>query len=304
MQRALGAYCAATAVELVLPWLAGTGPGWSLLVAQTPAFAWYVLRTAPTHAVPPWFRWLALAPAAGGLFAGLRAWQLPWAARPGVLEVVFAVGVFGLAAWAWRRSRPVRPAPVSHPLVLRFPLRGGTFAFTEAGGPAVNRYADESLIPGGDRSRRYAADIVQLGDGPQWRGRRALGLSPTANNRYAVFGHPVHSPVDGVVLAVLDGLPDHPPRYLSAAHPDGNHVVIDTGRGQVVLAWLRRDSIRVQRGKHVTAGQLVGAVGNSGAGTEPGLHLRAETGVGLGLPFRFAELKGVPLRGRRLTVPE
>ena len=64
----------------------------------------------------------------------------------------------------------------------------------------------------------------------QWRGRRALGLSPTANNRYAVDGHPVHSPVDGVVLAVLDGLPDHPPRVGSAAHPDGNHVVIDTGR--------------------------------------------------------------------------
>ncbi len=79
----------------------------------------------------------------------------------------------------------------------------------------------------------------------------------------------------------------------------------------MVLSWLRQDSIRVRRGQHLTAGTLIAAVGNSGAGTEPALHLRAETrstnptpGAGAGMPFRLTELRGELLRGRRFTVPD
>jgi hypothetical protein len=308
-------YLAAAGATAVLPYLTGTATGWLLLVATAPALAWYALRTGPTHALPPWFRALPLAAVVLAALAGLRALPafgpgLPWT-MPGIPEMTLCAAGLALAGWTWRRSRPLRPSPSAHPLVLSSPLRGGCFALTEAGGPAVNRYAQESLTPGASRHRRYAVDLVQLGDGPQWRGRRALGLAPAGNERYAVFGHPVLSPCDGVVVAAVDGLPDHPPYAPAVQHPDGNHVAIDTGRALVVLSWLRQDSIRVQRGQHLTAGTPVAAVGDSGDGGEPALHLRAETrssqptpGSGLGLPFRLTGLRGTPLRGRRLRLPD
>jgi hypothetical protein len=113
------------------------------------------------------------------------------------------------------------------------------------------------------------------------------------------------------VVTAVDGLPDHPPQVLAVDHPEGNHVAIDTGRALVVLSWLRQDSIRVRRGQHLSAGTVVAAVGNSGDGAEPSLHLRAETrtshptpGSGAGLPFRLTELRGLPLRGRRFRIPD
>ncbi|MFC1410613.1 peptidoglycan DD-metalloendopeptidase family protein [Streptacidiphilus sp. N1-12] len=308
-------YLAAAVATAVIPYLTATATGWLLLVATAPALAWYALRTGPTHALPPWFRALPLAAVALAVLAGLRALPafgpgLPWT-MPGIPELLLFAAGTGLAGWTWRRTRPIQPSPSAHPLVLASPLRGGCFSFTEAGGPAVNRYAQDSLTPGASRHRRYAMDLVQLGDGPQWRGRRALGLAPAGNQRYAIFGHPVLSPCDGVVVAAVDGLPDHDPYAPAVDHPEGNHVAIDTGRALVVLSWLRQDSVRVRRGQHLTVGTPVGAVGDSGDGSEPALHLRAETrtsqptpGSGLGLPFRLSGLRGTPLRGRRLRLPD
>ena len=308
-------YLAAAVATAVVPYLTATATGWLLLIATAPALAWFALRTGPTHALPPWFRALPLAAVALAALAGLRALPafgpgLPWT-MPGIPELTLFAAGLGLAGWTWRRTRPIQPSPSAHPLTLASPLRGGCFTFTEAGGPAVNRYAQDSLAPGASRHRRYAMDLVQLGDGPQWRGRRALGLAPAGNERYAVFGHPVLSPCDGVVVAAVDGLPDHAPFAPAGDHPEGNHVAIDTGRALVVLSWLRQDSIRVRRGQHLTVGAPVAAVGSSGDGSEPALHLRAETrtsqptpGTGTGLPFRIGGLRGFPLRGRRLRVPD
>jgi hypothetical protein len=305
LQRIALAYATATAAELTFPWLTGSATGWLLILAQTPAFAWYVLRTAPTWALPPWFRSLPLAPVVVAVlaFGHVLGARLGWG-LPGLPELGLFVGVVGLAAWTWQRSRPVPGAPTAHPLQLRSPLRGGTFVCTEAGGPAVNRHAEASLSPGGDRSARYTVDLVQLGEGPQWRGRRALGLAPATNERYAVYGHPVVSPVDGVVLAAVDGLPDRPPLASAIDHPDGNHVRIGTDRGVVVLSGLREDSVQVRRGQHVAAGTPLGSVGHSAAGPEPTLRMRAETSVGLGLPFRFTETRGDLHRGKRVVVGE
>jgi hypothetical protein len=305
LQRIVLAYAAATAAELTFPWLTGTATGWLLILAQAPAFAWYVLRTAPTWALPPWFRSLPLAPVVVAVlaFGHVLGAGLGWG-LPGLPELGLFLGVVGLAGWTWQRSRPVPGAPTAHPLPLRSPLRGGTFVCTEAGGPAVNRHAEASLSPGGDRGARYAVDLVQLGEGPQWRGRRALGLAPATNQRYAIYGHPVVSPVDGVVLAAVDGLPDHPPLVSALDHPDGNHVRIGTDRGIVVLSGLREDSLQVRLGQHVTAGTPLGCVGHSAAGPEPALRMRAETSVGLGLPFRFTEARGGLYRGKRLAVGE
>jgi murein DD-endopeptidase MepM/ murein hydrolase activator NlpD len=74
----------------------------------------------------------------------------------------------------------------------------------------------------------------------------------------AAVGTPLFSPVDGVVLAVESGSAG---RILRIEDADG---------GRVSLVHL--DRIDVARGERVSAGQLVGATGNSG-GVAPHLHL-------------------------------
>jgi murein DD-endopeptidase MepM/ murein hydrolase activator NlpD len=96
--------------------------------------------------------------------------------------------------------------------------------------------------------------------------------------------------VDGVVAAAHDGVADRTrvravPDMIAAAFRGGwpfgemasvagNHVVVRCEAGDVLLAHLRRGSVRVRAGARVTAGQVVGEVGNSGNSVAPHLHLQ------------------------------
>lgn len=73
----------------------------------------------------------------------------------------------------------------------------------------------------------------------------------------------------------------------------GNHVIIQCGSSFVVLAHLRRDSVRVQSHARVEQGAQIGEVGNSGNSLVPHLHLEARDGPNP-LTARL-----VPLRLRR-----
>lgn len=114
--------------------------------------------------------------------------------------------------------------------------------------------------------------------------------------RFAGFGRPVLAPVDGVVVAVHDAEPDHEShrglpsvgyaltqrRRAAAgwAALAGNHVMVAVPGGAVVaVCHLMRGSVRLRRGDHVRAGQLLGLCGNSGNSTEPHVHLQAMDGA-------------------------
>jgi murein DD-endopeptidase MepM/ murein hydrolase activator NlpD len=56
----------------------------------------------------------------------------------------------------------------------------------------------------------------------------------------------------------------------------GNHVLLDCGGTEVLLAHLQRGSVLVAPGEHVTTGQRLGLIGNSGNTTEPHLHVSAQ----------------------------
>lgn len=56
----------------------------------------------------------------------------------------------------------------------------------------------------------------------------------------------------------------------------GNHVLLDCGGTEVLLAHLQRGSVLVAPGEPVTTGQRRGMVGNSGNTTEPHLHVSAQ----------------------------
>ena len=76
-----------------------------------------------------------------------------------------------------------------------------------------------------------------------------------------------------MVVAAVDGVPDHPAGELPPVSAWGNHVVIDHGTGELaLLAHLQQGSVSVHRGQRVRPGVVVGACGNSGRTTHP--HLR------------------------------
>lgn len=122
------------------------------------------------------------------------------------------------------------------------------------------------------------------------------------------FGRALYAPVDGVVVRARSNMRDHRARnsplglaylvlesvreLLGPPGVLGNHLVFRDRRGAyVLLAHLRRDSLKVEPGDEVSRGDVVAECGNSGNSTEPHLHLqaqdRASVWVAAGLPLLF-----------------
>ncbi|MGJ7441078.1 M23 family metallopeptidase [Aquipuribacter sp. MA13-6] len=172
----------------------------------------------------------------------------------------------------------------------------------------------------------YAIDFVAVdgrrrsGSTRDWR----TWLATEPPERFVGFGAPVLAPAAATVVDVHDGEPDHEARRSQvalvpyaltqgsrarggAAGLAGNHVVLRlyVGGAHVLLAHLRRGSLRVAPGDRVALGQPLGACGNSGNSTEPHVHLQAMDGpdgtTARGLPVVFLDYR-VYLRGGEARV--
>jgi hypothetical protein len=146
---------------------------------------------------------------------------------------------------------------------------------------------------------RYAIDFVGVDHGRRtarridWR--TVLATEPA--DRFVSFGRPILAPLDGVIVQVHDGEPDHVARRSQVALVPyalgqaarartgvhaiaGNHVVIaaDRGLGFVALAHLQAGSIEVGMGDHITVGRRIARCGNSGNSTQPHVHIQAMDG--------------------------
>jgi murein DD-endopeptidase MepM/ murein hydrolase activator NlpD len=172
----------------------------------------------------------------------------------------------------------------------------------------------------------YAIDFVAVdGQGRSaprsWRS--VLSVEPP--EIFSGFGMPILTPVAGTVVLTHDGEADHVARRSApaqipyafgqvarvragAAAIAGNHVVLGLGPAgpYVLLAHLRRGTVRVTPGDELELGAPVGECGNSGNSTEPHVHLQAtdsvawETAVGLPIAFRRPSAAGghwVPAEG-------
>jgi len=163
----------------------------------------------------------------------------------------------------------------------------------------------------------YAIDFVAVGE----HGRGApLSLASVFGTedpeKFVGFGAPVLAPLAGRIVESYDGECDRiarrsqlsllgysatQGRRLREGVPAlaGNYVVIDpTGEGPfVLLAHLRRGSIRVRDGDFVEQGRAIGECGNSGNSTQPHVHLQATDSTdwehAAGIPLRFCSL-GAP----------
>lgn len=139
-------------------------------------------------------------------------------------------------------------------------------------------------------------------------------LSKMPVSRAYGWGRPVYAPIEGTVLEASTDEPDRervnligdavttlvsPP---SVTEDDvrpaaGNYVLIESDQAIAFLAHLRQGSVVVTEGGQVTAGALLGEVGNSGASLFPHLHLQLMSEWTTDLPaveellvpYRFSE---------------
>lgn len=194
----------------------------------------------------------------------------------------------------------------SEPLVLAYPFRG---RWRARNSPARRVPSHGTHLMG----TTYAVDFIPVDDrgrsGPRtWR----AAFATEAPEVFYGFGAPVLAPIDGSVVAVHDGEPDHAARRsqltlvaymltqagrVRGGPPAiaGNHVVIGQGSEGpfVLLAHLRRGSVAVHVGDQVAVGDVVGACGNSGNSTRPHVHIQATDTMrwdsARGLPIAFTD---------------
>ena len=161
-------------------------------------------------------------------------------------------------------------------LDVTFPLSSGTYYVLQGGNSFVTN--PFHALAGS----KLAIDIVKL----KSHGNRADGISPQALSAYEIFGEKLYSPCQGNISNVRGSLPDNPPGNPDTQHPEGNHIVLKCAGAEILMAHLKRGSIKVAAGEVVTVGQPLAKIGNSGNSLEPHLHISAtKDGTEIGLKF-------------------
>ncbi|HEX6336352.1 MAG TPA: M23 family metallopeptidase [Jiangellaceae bacterium] len=197
-------------------------------------------------------------------------------------------------------------AELADALVVDFPLRGEWYA-VRSPGSRIPSHGTDVL------AQRYAFDLQRLGHRrrPHPAGWVRILVAGVPVRECFGWGEPVHSVLDGVVVAAVDGVPErtwlHPARELWHAGTAGvkfqptaagvrrlvgNHVIVRSDAVYAAYAHLVPGSVQVDVGQHVRRGDVVGRVGSSGNSTAPHLHFQlmdnADPLVARALPAVFA----------------
>ncbi len=183
-------------------------------------------------------------------------------------------------------------------VVIAPPLKGSRWAVGGGCCAAISYHRGATLSINGSVhvAERFAIDFVQLGDND------SLASGPSKElTSYRYFGAEILSVADGTVAAIHDGDPEEVPGKLpegkTIANAGGNYIVVDIGGGRFAFyAHLQPGSLRVKQGDHVTRGQVLGLLGNSGNTDTPHLHFHVMDGVSPleanGLPYAFTAFEG------------
>lgn len=119
-------------------------------------------------------------------------------------------------------------------------------------------------------------DIRKIWDGSN---QTMIG-DPKKNESYGCWAQPILSPIDGVIVESVDGVPDNTPSEMNRAMKMGNYVKVKSDDGfVVVLSHFKNGSNATRTGQRVKAGDLLALCGNSGRSTEPHLHLHVQSEI-------------------------
>ena len=208
---------------------------------------------------------------------GANVWQL--LAYAGLFAVIFTLPVYD----PYPSSYDERPSNVAFRLPLDEPL-------TVAWGGATSDVNYHVFLP----DQRWAYDLVVT------REERTFATAGVALDDYLAYGLPVYAPAPGLVFASHDGEPEvqiGDRRWGLAGL--GNHVGIEVAPNEYLfVGHLQPGSVAVSAGEPVTAGQVLGRVGNSGNSSEPHVHLHLQDSPRLLLRRRHpVPLPRLPPRG-------
>ncbi|MBR9649726.1 M23 family metallopeptidase [Thalassovita aquimarina] len=296
----------------ILAWLwlypANSMAGLAIQAAGTGAFLFALARVAQ-WALPVWWLpwvygavWLAgvvftltIRPGFGG-FAPWPSGGWAWASAAISAVLLGLGGWFGAQALAGRTPPPVPVVEIANP------FGAGHFLVASGGShQLVNahmRTLDESVERFRPwRGQSYAVDFFGLGP---W-GFRARGWRPAATAAYAIFGAPLVAPCAGTVVAAENDRPDFEVPREDPVNRLGNHVILRCGDAEIVLAHMRQGSVKVRPGDKVANGDPLGEVGNSGASTEPHLHIHAQRPAAEGAPPISGDPLALAIDGRFLV---
>ena len=208
------------------------------------------------------------------LFSIIGAWPLGWFANIG-----------GLAY-------PANIQSMSPKIVVRFPLNER--ALVGWGGDRLE--ANYHVIK---PNERWAYDILIP----------PAEVKSSKLKAYGIYGARVMVPASGTVVSINNDEKDLVPGSDDFQSMPGNHIYLrldETGTF-LVLAHLKKGSIKVKEGQHVNEGEFLAQVGNSGSSSEPHLHIhhqrqdpsKVSMFLAEGLPLYFQTEKGemMPERG-------
>ncbi len=279
------------AVQILLPlalllWLAvkpaGNLLGFACQSAGIGAFI-FALALVSQWALPAWW----LPPVYGVLWVAIVLAHLfrqklpsqpvlptaPWA----WVSLVLSLGLLVAGSWYSVQALMGRSLPPVAVVDIANPFGAGNYIVGHGGShPLVNghmRTLDQSVERYRPwRGQSYAVDFTGLG---AW-GLRASGWLPANPEAYAIFGAELRAPCTGRVIATEGNMPDFRVPEEDTVNRLGNHVVLSCDGVEIVLAHMRQGSLKVRPGERVETGALLGEVGNSGASTEPHLHIHAQ----------------------------
>ncbi|WAP53012.1 M23 family metallopeptidase [Arthrobacter sp. ATA002] len=190
------------------------------------------------------------------------------------------------------------------PVIMAPPVSG---AWTAVSSPSTSVPSHGTHLFG----QTWAIDLLAAGPEPHSFALTG-GFRPAAD--FPTFGQPLTAGTSGTVVLARDTAPDHRSRnswsalpalfienlargMLGSRHVFGNLIVIapDDG-GFIAYAHLKQGSARVRPGDRVEPDTLIARCGNSGASSEPHLHLQAmdrpSPTFALGLPLVFCRSGG------------
>ncbi len=141
-------------------------------------------------------------------------------------------------------------------------------------------------------TQRYAYDFFITDK----EGKTFSGDNKKVENYYC-YGKNILAPANGEIVSFASHHPDSnvygDGRVDCKAHDiRGNHIIIRHNKKEYsLIAHLKPDSIKVQKGQKVKQGQVIAQCGNSGNTTEPHIHFQMNNGKNFfttaGLPIKF-----------------
>ena len=216
----------------------------------------------------------------------------------GFISAILLAVVGGTVAFnAYRGLEPGDVAVVN----VALPFRSGTFIVANGGfTKAINGHVatlDRSTVRYRKwRGQSYGLDLFRVDQ----FGLRVHGWRPRDPARYLSYGTPIYAPCSGRVISSRRDLPDMQVPTMDRANMLGNHVLLDCESYWLLLAHFRQNTVRAEVGETVTAGALLGELGNSGNSSEPHLHIHVQRPGSVDAPISGEPL-ALSIEGRLLV---